>query len=135
MKTVFADTSFFVAVHNRRDRFHSVAVSLATAKEKHRIITTQFVLLEVANFLSNPGDRERFVTLEDQLNKDRTVEVIPASDTLFEEGLALFADRPDKEWSLTDCTSFVVMTAHDLTDALTADHHFAQAGFRALLAS
>jgi uncharacterized protein len=41
--------------------------------------------------------------------------------------------RRDKEWSLTDCISFVVMKERGLTEALTADHHFEQAGFKALL--
>jgi len=48
-------------------------------------------------------------------------------------GLELYARRPDKSWSLTDCISFVVMTDRGLTEALTGDHHFEQAGFRALL--
>ena len=50
-----------------------------------------------------------------------------------DEGLALFEARPDKSWGLTDCTSFVVMQRDGIRDALTSDHHFAQAGFRALL--
>jgi hypothetical protein len=52
---------------------------------------------------------------------------------MLDRGLTLFSRRPDKEWSLTDCTSFVVMQQERLTDALTTDHHFEQAGFRALL--
>ena len=48
-------------------------------------------------------------------------------------GLALYANRTDKDWSLTDCISFVVMNERGITDALTGDHHFEQAGFAALL--
>jgi predicted nucleic acid-binding protein len=47
----------------------------------------------------------------------------------------LYRGRPDKEWSLTDCISFVVMGERSLTEALTSDHHFEQAGFTALLKS
>jgi len=47
--------------------------------------------------------------------------------------MELFRNRPDKAWSLADCTSFVVMADHHLAEALTCDPHFAQAGFRALL--
>ena len=57
-----------------------------------------------------------------------------ATSELFERGLALYNARPDKEWSLTDCISFVVMADEGLTDALTGDRHFEQAGFTALLA-
>ena len=58
---------------------------------------------------------------------------MPASHSLFQEGVQLYNARPDKDWSLTDCISFVVMQEHGLTDALTGDHHFEQAGFTALL--
>ena len=61
------------------------------------------------------------------------VKLIPPDVALFDAGVQLFANRPDKEWSLTDCISFVVMQQEGITQALTADHHFEQAGFQALL--
>jgi predicted nucleic acid-binding protein len=59
--------------------------------------------------------------------------IIPCGSELFHRGLSLFAARLDKEWSLTDCISFSVMKEHGLTDALTDDHHFMQAGFKVVL--
>jgi predicted nucleic acid-binding protein len=50
--------------------------------------------------------------------------------SIYQAGFELFASRPDKGWPLTDCISFVVMTERGLREALTADHHFEQAGFR-----
>lgn len=35
----------------------------------------------------------------------------------------------DKQWSFTDCTSFVVMKQRSMMEAFTFDHHFAQMGF------
>lgn len=61
------------------------------------------------------------------------MQIVPASQALFRSGFDLFARRPDKEWSLVDCLSFVVMKQRRLKDALTTDHHFEQTGFRALL--
>jgi predicted nucleic acid-binding protein len=61
------------------------------------------------------------------------VAIVASSRELFRRGFDLYADRPDKEWSLTDCISFVVMTDRRITDALTGDHHFEQAGFVAIL--
>jgi predicted nucleic acid-binding protein len=67
------------------------------------------------------------------LRADANVQIIPASTALMDEGLALFRARSDKRWGLTDCMSFVTMQQNGVRDALTSDHHFEQAGFRALL--
>ena len=74
-----------------------------------------------------------FHDLMNELWADEETEIVPASDVLFRRGIALFAGRPDKAWSLTDCISFVVMTDRGLSEALTGDHHFEQAGFSTLL--
>jgi len=62
------------------------------------------------------------------------VRIIGPSEELFSRGLELYRQRPDKEWSLTDCISFVVMRDEQLSEALTGDRHFEQAGFKSLLA-
>ena len=67
------------------------------------------------------------------LEADPTVEILPVSPTLYQDAFRLFQERPDKEWGLIDCVSFVVMGARGLVEALTSDEHFEQAGFRALL--
>ena len=132
MTPVFADTAFYVAFHNRRDALHALAVDLAS-RLTAPIITTEFVLLEVANFFKRPGDRAKFATFDVALRSDSSTTIVPVSSELYAHGRNLFASRPDKEWSLIDCTSFHIMTERRLTDALTADEHFEQAGFRALL--
>ena len=68
------------------------------------------------------------------LAADPETRIVEASPELFEKGLTLYNSRPDKFWSLTDCISFVVMTEERISDALTGDRHFDQAGFKALLA-
>ena len=70
--------------------------------------------------------------MKDLRSSDK-VEILTADERLWNEGLQLFADRPDKEWSLTDCISFVAMERESLTEALTGDRHFEQAGFTGLL--
>lgn len=135
MTPVFADTSFYVALHNRRDAHHRSAVALATDPRLPPIVTTEYVLLEVANFFKTPRDRTMFVRFHTTLVADPRTTLVPSSHDLYAKGLALFAARADKEWSLTDCTSFEVMRELGLTDGLTADQHFAQAGFVPLLAA
>jgi predicted nucleic acid-binding protein len=89
--------------------------------------------MEVANFFSRSAARTAFLDLENDLRGDSLTEVVPSSGSLFNRGRTLFAIRLDKEWSLTDCTSFEVMTERAILAALTTDVQFVQAGFRALL--
>jgi predicted nucleic acid-binding protein len=129
---VFADTAFYVALLNPRDALAAVALARARGSAV-RVVTTEFVLIEVANFFSHSTTRSGYVRFVAGLRGDPHTEILPASAQLFDQGLKLFAARPDKDWSLTDCVSFVVMRERGLTDALTADRHFEQAGFRPLL--
>jgi predicted nucleic acid-binding protein len=132
MKPVFADTSYYVALLGPRDRWHPRAVELSN-NLLGRVVVTEYVLVEVAGMLCRGEDREAYLTLLRDLDSDTLTQIVPASKALFRQGVALFASRADKEWSLVDCISFVVMKQRRLTDALTADRHFQQAGFKALL--
>ena len=128
----FADTFYFLALLNPDDAAHTKAWRCA-ADLGSRILTTDWVVIEVADALSAPAHRGAFLALWEEIRDHPAMEIIPADRTLLLRGLDLFGRRPDKAWSLTDCISFVVMTDRDLTEALTGDHHFEQAGFRALL--
>jgi predicted nucleic acid-binding protein len=86
--------------------------------------------MELADALSTPEARSTAVAFLQAVRADPQFEVVGYSQTVYQAGFVLFANRPDKAWSLTDCISFGVMTEHALTEALTADQHFAQAGFR-----
>lgn len=130
----FADTSYFEAIICTRDQHHLAAVE-ASRLPWRQIITTEFVLLELGATFSKPDDRADFLLIDRMVRTRADVLLIPASSELLQRGRDLFAARPDKAWSLTDCISFVVMQEQGLTDALTTDQHFTQAGFRALLAS
>jgi predicted nucleic acid-binding protein len=90
-------------------------------------------LPEVADGLSRPVWRPPVIRLFALLRAKPGVEILAPDLDLFDRGFDLYARRLDKEWSLTDCVSFVVMTERGITEALTGDHHFGQAGFRALL--
>jgi len=132
MKPVFADTLFYVALLNRNDEHHVAAIDWAV-HERPIIVTSEFVLLEVANFFRKPPDRERFSNFVQNLDADPATTIVRCDSTWFRRGLERFSSRLDKEWSLTDCISFVVMEEHSLSDALTDDRHFQQAGFTTLL--
>jgi predicted nucleic acid-binding protein len=129
---VFADTSFYIALLNHRDIDHEKAVRFRTGY-RGKYITTDFVIVELGNWLSTIRERPIFLQLTDSLYRDPTTAILPATAESISRGLELFRNRPDHEWSLTDCISFVAMGDLKITDALTADHHFEQAGFLALL--
>ena len=132
MKPVFADTSYYLALLSPGDVHHTRAVELSRAI-RPTIVVTEFVLVELANALSRSDTRRCFVDLLTHIRSDSAVTIVPTSGELFDRGCQLYARRPDKDWSLTDCTSFVVMEEAGLKEALTADRHFEQAGFQVLL--
>ena len=126
----FADTFYFLALLNRNDHAHAAAKTASTGS---KLLTTELVLMEVGDAMCELAKRPSFVGLVETLRSDTNVEILPATSELFQRGLDLFNRRPDKEWSMTDCTSFVVMQERGIAEALTGDHHFEQAGFTALL--
>jgi predicted nucleic acid-binding protein len=134
MRVVFGDTFYFLAIHNPADEAHARATALAPTLRDASVITTGWVVTEFADALADPDNRLACVAFIDDLMRNPQVEVIPPTAELLQRGLDLYRARPDKEWSLTDCISFVVMKERGITDALTGDHHFEQAGFVALLA-
>jgi hypothetical protein len=129
---MFADTFYYLAVINADDAAHDRAIR-ASDRMSGQMVTTAWVLTEVADALAAPERRADFLALWETLRRDPEVTMVPASEDLFEAGVDLYARRPDKDWSLTDCISFVVMRDRGITEALTGDHHFEQAGFVALL--
>jgi len=133
LKSVFADTSYYVALMSVHDRHHEQAVNFL--RNYHGLVmTTDFVIVEIGNFFHRITDRPYFLSLADSLVEDRNSIIVEASRPLLEQGIDLFRSRSDKDWSLTDCISFIVMKEQGITEALTADRHFEQAGFVPLLA-
>lgn len=98
-----------------------------------RQVTTTAVLTELADGFARSGDRNAIVRFISDLRGDLDIDIVTADEALFEAGMQLYASRPDKDWSLTDCMSFVVMQQQGILEALTGDRHFEQAGFIALL--
>jgi predicted nucleic acid-binding protein len=128
----FADTSFWVALVDRRDAYHAKALEWSL-KISGSILTTEAMLIETANTFSKPNWRDKVIALINHIMARADIEVVPSSSPTWGRGWKLFGDRLDKSWSLTDCISFDVMQERGLTEALAADSHFRQAGFSALL--
>ena len=126
------DTSFVIALFNRQDQHHAKALALVPLVERSKTWVTEAVLIEIGDGMSRANRTVAEAFIQRCYDAPET-EVIPLDTGLIRRGLALYRDRPDKTWGLTDCLSFVAMREFGLTGALTADEHFVQAGFRALM--
>jgi predicted nucleic acid-binding protein len=130
---VFADSFYWFALVNPNDAAHERAATFSR-EYVGALMTTEWILAEVCDGMASPRLRELVRGLRIDWRDDDQLTVVNASHDWFERGLDLYCRRPDKEWSLTDCISFVVMQEHGVTEALTGDRHFVQAGFSVLLA-
>ena len=135
MNRVFLDTSYAVALSAVSDEHHKRAVELADEMEaaNSHFVTTRAILLEIGNALSRVRHRAAAISLLTALENDPKVKIVALSEELYHRALERCRDHVDKEWGLIDCVSFDVMKDEGLTEALTADNHFHQAGFRILL--
>jgi len=135
MKEVFADTNYLVALLDPKDNLHDRVCRIMQQLPPVRIVTTDFVLMEMLRLFSDNGERFRQAATETakRLRASPNAEVIPASRNLFDQALNIYALYHDKQWDVVDCASYVIMKDRGIDEALTHDVHFTQMGFHALL--
>jgi predicted nucleic acid-binding protein len=135
MRSVFADTAYWIALLYPQDSLHPRVRSLSASLGGVRIVTSEMVLTELLNDFAGRGENLRriAVNLIQHMREDSQALISPQTSALFREAFLLYSNRGDKAWSQTDCASFCIMTDHGITQALTHDRHFEQAGFVALL--
>jgi len=130
---LFVDTAFIQALLNPRDNYHNQAKQLfPRIRAASEVWITEAIFAEVGNALS-ALNRNGAVQFIQQCYRTENIRVVSIDTVLLMQALDLYQSRPDKTWGLTDCISFVVMQQQNLNDAMTADRHFVQAGFRALM--
>jgi len=127
-RKVFVDTGYFLALLRKRDSLHQVAVE-ASEEYDGPFVTTDLVLVEIANALSLPAYRAYAVSFVEKVRSDKNTTVVPFGPEGMSKAFTLYKERPDKEWGLVDCFSFVTMKENRTRTALTFDDHFRQAGF------
>ena len=135
MNGVFADTGYWIALFNPRDQLHAKAVTASQVLQGRQIVTSQMVLTEFLNHYAALGQpfRQRAVQVVRSFQSNADVEIVPQTDGQFAAALTLYAQRPDKEWKITDCASFLIMQERGIVEALAHYDHFQQAGFIPLL--
>jgi len=134
MNLIFVDTGFLLALHLHADQYHPSAVSYwrSPALQASALVTTTHVFTEVVTHLTNRGHHSQAMQLGEEMRAAAGIQMIHVDPALLAAGWVYFCERPDKQYSLTDCISFVLMEEMGISAALTFDHHFAQAGFKML---
>jgi predicted nucleic acid-binding protein len=135
MKSVYADADYWIAVLHPKEQLHGSAVQVSRNLGPARIVTSEMVLVEVLNTLGSRGESVRVKAGESirQLREAPNVTIVPQTSAQFSDALVFYQGHKDKEWSVTDCASFLIMRERGLTEVLTHDRHFEQIGFIALL--
>ena len=137
MPTLFVDTGYYIAMTDRRDRFHRVATELTRLQmgvPGTRLVTSEIVLVETLNHMSRGRESRRTAAeLVRNVPRDPRMTVVRMSRDLYEAALALYESRLDKTYGMVDCISMVVCRERNIEHVLAGDHHFVQEGFRALL--
>ena len=137
MSELFADTSGWGNLVDPTQAFHSLAAGIyrAARQQARKLVTTNYILAELVALLTSPLriPRPAAVAFLDGIRGSPYVEVVHVDPVLDGEAWRLLRSRLDKEWSLVDCASFVLMRRRGLLEALTTDHHYEQASFVRLL--
>ncbi|MCL2646642.1 MAG: hypothetical protein FWD61_06500 [Phycisphaerales bacterium] len=132
MTPCFADTFFFLALLNANDCLYHDQARQANRVDRP-ILVSSWIFLELGDHLCDEKNRPLFEQVLEAVRGDHRFEIAPADQSVLDAAIELYNNRPDKSWSLTDCTSFILMRLRGITEALTADRYFEQAGFTALL--
>lgn len=134
---VFVDTSGWASLVDTNQPQHEAAARhyRNLREQGKKAVTTNYVITELVALLHSPLrlTRARIVAIVDGIRTSPYVEVLHVDASLDEEAWQLLKKRTDKSWSLVDCASFVVMQHRGISEALTSDHHFGQAGYVRML--
>ena len=137
MMAWFADSSGLAAFADKSQTHHVESGRLVrgVCDRGDHFITTDYVLVELTALLTSPLriPKPTQIAFLETLRSVDWVRVLPIDPTTLAAAWKLWGERPDKTWSLVDCSSFVVMNQLGVTDSLTSDRHFEQAGFVRLL--
>ncbi|PYQ31761.1 MAG: nucleic acid-binding protein [Acidobacteria bacterium] len=136
MTRVFADAGYWIALLNPKDGLHAKALVASAELGKVRIVTSEMVLTEVLNAFAGKGEllRKAACDLFDRIRSNANAEIVPMTSIALRNAVDRYRSRADKTWGVTDCTSFLIMEQKGITEALSADREFQQAGFKALMA-
>jgi len=130
-EAVFVDSFAWIAAINKSDNYHEISLKTIETllKKGLKLVTSNYVIVETINALSKAEFRKAVIEFVDKLEMSPSVEIIKITDEMYNNAWALYQQRMDKDWGITDCTSFEVMRMFNIKKAFTNDKHFEQAGY------
>jgi len=131
IEPVFVDSFAWIAAINKSDNYHEISLKILEEllNKQARLITTNYVVVETINALSKVKFRKTVIEFIDKLRKSPNVQIVKITDEIYNNAWTLYQQRMDKDWGITDCTSFEVMQMFNIRKAFTSDKHFEQAGY------
>jgi uncharacterized protein len=134
-RDVFMDSAGFLSLWDAGDEHHRLSVTLQhqLSEKGHRFVMTDYIIDETVTLLMVRHSHAAAADFLDSATRSQRLRWEWIDSDRFYAAATLFRRHNDKDWSFTDCCSFVVMRELGLTEAFTSDHHFRQAGFRTLL--
>jgi len=132
---VFVDSFAWIAMINRSDNYHRFSIDLLDEllKQRTNFVTTNYILIETINALSKAAHRKAVVEFINRIESSLSVTIFKVTDDLYKSTWDLYQHRMDKDWGITDCTSFEVMKTFNIERAFTNDKHFEQVGYAILV--
>ena len=130
--TYFLDTSYVIALEIVNEDNHQVVLQhwQTLAISQPSLVTSTYIFDEIVTFFNSRNLHYKAVEIGNRLIESPEIELIEIEQKLFNQGWLYFQKYADKSYSLTDCLSFIIMQENNITQALTLDHHFVQAGFK-----
>ena len=129
IKAIFADTSYWIALFDRKDQNHKDSVKLSKHLKTSGIIVSDFIVFETITFINTSVKNHSLAMLFlDFIYEQDNIEVVEIGTALKEKSLQIFKDYDDKDFSFTDCSSFALMTSLNIKNAVSFDEHFSQIG-------
>ena len=134
---IFVDTSGWAepVLRNSPNAEAMVQFAQSLFASKRTLITTDDVLNELVALLTSRSHslaRPALIQFFNRIRAMPQVFIVHVDETIWAESWALIERMNDKEWSLVDASSFVVMRRFGVYEAFTSDHHYTQAGFSRL---
>ncbi len=129
---IFIDSSAFLALEDESDQYHAEALQFreqVLRKRRYEVITSSYILNETLTLIRFKISIKASIDFSKKIRMSEVVKMVQVSRELEEKALDIFERYDDKDFSFTDCVSFVIMREMGIKEAFAFDQHFDQMKF------